>query len=101
MATKRPLCEAGASSLIYIGAVTEEHPTPNPPTNLKKRKTYQSTANADPTAETKNNTAIQNKVFLRPSLSEGIPPNIAPKTVPIRAMETVNPCSKTSSFHIS
>src|SRR5688572_10176855 len=86
---------------MYMGAVTEEHPTPRPPTNLKKRNVYQSIESAEPTAETKNNTAIQNNVFLRPSLSEGIPPSIAPATVPINAMETVRPCSKTSSRHSS
>ncbi len=99
MATKRPLCDAGDNSLIYIGAVTEEHPTAIPPANLKRRNTYQLNARAVPIAETRKRTAIQKTVFLRPNLSDGIPPNIAPTTVPIKAIETVRPCSNTSRPH--
>src|SRR5687768_16347022 len=84
---------------MYIGAVTEEHPTASPPTNLKSKKTYQLKARAVPIAATRKSTAIQKTVFLRPYLSDGIPPNIAPTTVPTKAIETVSPCSNTFKPH--
>src|SRR6267142_2634504 len=95
MATSRPRWEGGANSLMYIGALTEEHPIPKPPTNRKKRKLYQSMDRAEPTEDARNNTATQKSVFFRPIPSEGMPPSIAPITVPIKAIETVKPCSKT------
>jgi hypothetical protein len=60
---------------------------------------YQSVASAEPTAEIRYKTAIQISVFFLPSLSEGMPPNKAPTTVPKRAIEMVSPCSKAESPH--
>ena len=72
---------------MYIGAATEEAPTPTPPMNLKKENVYGSVASADPRAEIEYKIPIQNKVFLRPNLSQGIPPNNAPNTVPHNAID--------------
>ena len=68
---------------------TEEAPTPTPPMKRKNEKTYGSVAKLEPKAEVKYNTPIQNKVFLRPNLSHGTPPDKAPKTVPHRAMDII------------
>lgn len=100
MPTSRPRFDAGASSPMYIGAVTEEQPTPSPPRNRNTRKVNQLVASADPTAEIRNRNAIQHNVFFRPSRSVGIPPSMAPTTVPISAIETVRPCSKAVRFQI-
>ena len=61
---------------IYVGEATVEAPTPTPPINLKNENEYGSCANAEPTAEVKNSTPIQIKVFFLPILSQGIEPNI-------------------------
>ena len=52
-ATSKPLFFAGAISEIYMGATTEEAPTPNPPRNLNKVNEVTSQAKPDPTAEIK------------------------------------------------
>ena len=49
-AVKRPLFSRGEISEIYIGATTDETPTPNPPINLKNMSKYISGANAEPIA---------------------------------------------------
>ncbi|MNL40948.1 hypothetical protein D3C87_1633290 [compost metagenome] len=63
-----------------------EAPTPKPPINLKAANTNGSFAKAAPTAEMKYKIPIQNSVFLRPILLVGIPPKIAPTTVPQSAI---------------
>ena len=69
-----------------------EAPTPSPPINLKNANIQGSLAKADPIADTKYNTPIQNNVFFRPHRSVGNPPNIAPNTVPHNAEDTtINP----------
>ena len=61
-------------------------PTPKPPMNLNAANTNGLFANADPIAENKNKIPIHNKVFFLPILLVGIPPNIAPSTVPHNAI---------------
>lgn len=73
-------------------------PTPSPPMNLKKANTQGSVATAEPTAETKYNTPIQKRVFLRPSLSVGMPPKMAPITVPQSAEAMTTKPWKSSPF---
>src|SRR5690606_13070932 len=63
-----------------------EAPTPSPPINRNAAKETGSFTSAEPIAETKYNAPIKNKVFLRPNLLVGIPPNIAPTTVPHKAI---------------
>ena len=72
-----PLDLAGAISEIYMGAVTEEMPTPIPPKKRKIRNVYQLGARAVPSEESRYKPAMPKSVFLRPYLSEGIPPNKA------------------------
>ena len=77
---------------MYMGAATEEAPTPKPPIKRKNKNIYQFVAKAEPAADMKYNTPIQKSVFFLPIRSDGNPPNKAPSTVPIRAIETVKPC---------
>ena len=70
-----------------MGAATDEAPTPIPPINLKNENIYGLGANAEPIADTKNNIPIQNNVFFRPHLSQGIPPINEPNTVPQNAID--------------
>ena len=44
------------------------------------------------------NVNITLRILFRPKASEGIPPNMAPNTVPISAILTVRPCSSTLKF---
>ena len=46
--------------------------------------------NKDPSAETKYKTPIHKSVFFLPIESQGIPPNMAPITVPQRAIDMMN-----------
>ena len=48
--------------------------------------------NAVPNDERRYKMAIMYKVFFLPILSAGNPPNKEPITVPIKAIEIVNPC---------
>ena len=76
---------------MYIGATTDDAPTPRPPSHRNTRKEYQSQATALPTAETKYRIAIQNSVLRRPIRSAGWLAKSAPRMVPIRALATVKP----------
>ena len=59
-------------------------------------------AKADPIAEKKNNTPIHIKVFFLPILLAGIPPNIAPNTVPHKAIPiTTVPWKASDEFQSS
>src|SRR5690606_29778661 len=98
-ATRRPLERAGAISEMYIGAATDDAPTPRPPMKRKNMNEYSSGATADPTADTKYNTPTQNSVFFLPSMSTGMPANSAPTTVPYNAAATANPCDRSSNYH--
>src|SRR5690606_19961394 len=97
-ATSRPRREGGAISEMYIGATTDEIPTPTPPMNRKIKNIPQPVARPEPSADTRYSTATMSRLILRPYLSAGTPPYRAPMTVPMRAMETVSPCSKGLEF---
>ena len=87
----RPLKLAGEISDIYMGATTEEAPTPMPPIRRKKTKRDQLLVMALPIAETAKSTAMINNTGFLPNLSAGIPANNEPATVPINAEEIVKP----------
>ena len=89
--TSRPRRCGGAISVMYMGQTTDADPTATPPTNRKKRNAYQFHAAAQPTAETRNNTASRISTGRRPHQSAGRPEARAPAIVPIKALETVNP----------
>jgi hypothetical protein len=46
--TSLPRRSAGDTSEMYMGAVTEDIPTPRPPKNLKHKNKYQLSASAVP-----------------------------------------------------
>ncbi|MBA7583664.1 hypothetical protein ES708_25611 [subsurface metagenome] len=73
-----------------MGAVTLETPTPIPPINLNSENEYGSGARAEPIADTPYNIPIINRVFFRPKIFVGIPPEIAPITVPHSAIDMIN-----------
>src|SRR5690606_41495169 len=65
-----------------------EAPTPKPPIKRKAAKEIGSLTRADPKAEIRYNTPMMNKVFFLPSLFVGIPPKMAPTTVPHSAIRS-------------
>src|SRR5271168_1468147 len=76
---------------MYIGPSTDDPPIPSPPIKRDTSSAGQFHANAQPTDDTKYNTAINRKLSRRPYFSPGRPPVIAPITVPASAEETVTP----------
>ena len=99
MATKRPRFAGGAISEIYMGAITEETPTPSPPKKRKIKNVVHSKATAVPKEANKYKMATMIRVIFLPYFSAGIPPIKEPNTVPTKAMDTVTPCSNTLKFH--
>ena len=61
MATSRPRYAAGEISAMYIGETTEAPPIARPPMNRKNRNEAQFHGNAQPSAETKYSTAIDDQ----------------------------------------
>src|ERR1043165_1491915 len=90
---RRPRCDAGAISEMYIGATTVETPMPMPPISRAMMNVSTFHASADPTADTMYNTPIQSSVGLRPKRSAGQPPPNAPTTVPYSAAASATPCT--------
>jgi hypothetical protein len=86
-----PRLSAGAISEINIGAATVDAPTPNPPMKRANMKNITFGAIPDKTAEIKYSNPTDTSVFFRPNLAVGIPPNIAPTTVPHNAILIARP----------
>src|SRR5687767_4973502 len=72
---------------IYVGAATDDTPIPKPPMKRKKENEYGPGARAEPMAEMVNKSPIQINTFFLPYFSVGMPPKIAPTTVPHKAMD--------------
>ena len=85
---------AGEISDIYMGATTDEAPTPMPPIKRYAINEGRLFDNALPNADAAKRNAIINKTGFLPYLSAGLPAIKAPTTVPIKAEEIVNPCQK-------
>jgi len=66
-------------------------PSKKPDMSRNNRNIYQLKENALPSAAMTNKPDRNCKVLLLPNLSAGLPMNIVPIMVPIRAMATVKP----------
>jgi len=88
---------AGDISAIYIGATTDEAPTPIPPRKRNIINELTSAARALPTAVMTYNAAIAKRMGFLPYRSAGLQEINAPVTVPINAEEIAKPCLKDDS----
>ena len=84
----------GASSLRYMGTITETMPTPTPITNRKKISMNEFTASAAPPVPSTKTTPPAKISFLRPSLSASRPepraPSMAPSSSPLTTMPSTS-----------
>jgi hypothetical protein len=71
--------------------MTEAAPMPTPPRNLEMSSIYQFAAKAHPKEDTKYSSAHSHNIARLPYASPGFPIMMDPRTVPMRAMETVKP----------
>jgi hypothetical protein len=88
---RRPRRWAGATSAMYVGAITEAAPMARPPTNRHSISPVTPPGNADPIADTMNTTAATCIVRGRPRRFATRPAYHAPTAQPMRAIDTTKP----------